>query len=283
MKTIQFIFLVIMGTFFMSQGHAMLKALNTAATGMATQEAHVNTISNNIANVNTTAFKKGRAEMEDLLYETIDEPGGRTSSDSLNNVGLQIGTGSKVSAVKKEFKQGSPQLTNNPFDIMINGEGFFGVNLPNGIVRYTRDGSFHPNAGGLLVNRNGYPLVPGFTFPPNTRSIHIGEDGTVEAFVDQQVEPQNLGQIPVFSFINPPGLKSAGGNLYRVTVASGNSIQNVAGQNGSGSVQQGAIESSNVSVMVEMTDLIKAQRAYEMNSKVMGVADKMLQTVNNIR
>lgn len=281
-----FTILTIFGLFLIinvEKSQAMLKALNTSATGMAAQEAYVNTISNNIANVNTNGFKKGRAEIEDLLYETIDEPGARSGNDTFNSVGLQIGTGSKVSSIKKEFSQGVPQLTNNPFDLMVNGDGFFAVTLPNGQLRFTRDGSFGPNSTGLLVNRNGYPLAPGFTLPPTTKSVSIGGDGTVEIFLEGQVEPTNLGQIPIFTFINPPGLKSTGGNLYLATSGSGAAIQNIAGQNNAGQVQQGALEASNVSIMVEMTDLIKAQRAYEMNSKVMGIADKMLQTVNSIR
>lgn len=267
----------------LSDGFTMLRALNTAANGMASQEMEVNTISNNIANLNTNGFKKGRAETEDLLYQTLDEPGGRTSADTVKNVGVQIGTGSKISAVKRDFTQGDPKLTNNPFDLMINGQGFFAVSLPNGQVRFTRDGAFSVNANGVIVNRNGYVLAPGFNVPPTTKSINISADGTVEIFFSNQVEPQNLGQIPIFTFINPTGLRAESGNLYMPSTSSGTPIQNIAGQNNAGSIQQGAIESSNVSIMVEMTDLIKAQRAYEMNSKVMGVADKMLQTVNNIK
>ena len=261
----------------------MMKALNTAATGMAAQETNVTTISNNIANINTTAFKKGRTEMEDLLYETHQEPGSRSTASTQYNVGLQVGSGAKVSAVRKEFTQGSPQMTGNPFDLMINGEGFFGVVLPNNELLYTRDGSFNVNAQGQIVNRQGYTLFPGFTVPQNTTSVHIAENGTVDAYVSGQVEAVNLGSVPVFMFTNNVGLKSAGGNLYRVTEASGAPSQSVAADGNAGAIMQGALEASNVNVMNEMTSLIKAQRAYEMNSKVMGVADQMLQTVNNIK
>ncbi|MFZ8933571.1 MAG: flagellar basal-body rod protein FlgG [Bacteriovoracaceae bacterium] len=276
-------FVLPLGLWVMNDASSMIRALNTAANGMASQETEVNTISNNIANLNTNGFKKGRAETEDLLYQTIEEAGGRTSADTVKNVGVQIGTGSRVSAVKRNFAQGDPKMTNNPFDLMINGPGFFAITLPNGQLRYTRDGAFSVNSNGIIVNRNGYPLAPGFNIPPGTKSVNITDDGTVEVFFTNQVEPQNLGQVPVFTFINPPGLQGEGGNLYRPSTASGVPIQNIAGQSNAGSIQQGALESSNVNIMVEMTDLIRAQRAYEMNSKVMGVADKMLQTVNSLK
>lgn len=269
--------------FQLPKSFAMMRALNTAATGMAAQEMNVSTISNNIANVNTTGYKKQRTEIEDLLYETVQEAGSRSSVSTLNNVGVQVGSGAKVSGIRKEFTQGSPQITNNPFDLMINGEGFFGIVMPNNEVRYTRDGAFNVDSSGTLVNKQGYKLFPAFVFPPGTKSVNIGQDGTVEAYLSNQVEPQNVGQVPVFTFVNPVGLKSTGMNLYTLTRSSGQAIQNIPGENSSGSIQQGALEASNVSIMNEMTSLIKAQRAYEMNSKVMGVADQMLQTVNNIR
>jgi flagellar basal-body rod protein FlgG len=258
-------------------------ALNTAATGMSAQEEHVNTISNNIANVNTTGYKRQRVEIEDLLYQTRREAGARSGADTQYAVGIQTGSGARVSAIKKQHSQGDPQITNNPFDLMVNGQGFFGVVMPNNQVRFTRDGAFSVDRNGVLVTRSGSPVFPTFTFPPSTKSVNIGEDGSVEAYINSEVEPQNMGQIPIFTFINPAGLKSMGGNLYRTTLSSGEPIQNIAGQNNAGIVMQGALESSNVSIMNEMTNLIRAQRAYEMNSKVMGIADQMLQTVNNIR
>lgn len=266
------------------EANAMLKALNTAATGMAAQETNVNTISNNIANVNTTGYKQQRAEFEDLLYETAQESGARSNGETQYTVGVQIGSGAKVSAIRREFAQGSPQITNNPFDLMVNsGEGFFGIVLPNGERRYSRDGSFNVNSGGQLVNKQGYVVFPNFQFPPDTKSVNISEDGTVEVFLNNQVEPVNLGQLPLFTFINPTGLKASGGNLFTETRSSGAPIQNIPGSSNAGTIFQGALEASNVNIMNEMTNLIRAQRAYEMNSKVMGVADQMLQTVNNIR
>jgi flagellar basal-body rod protein FlgG len=262
---------------------AMMRALHTAASGMQAQEANVSTISNNIANINTIGFKKGRTEFDDLAYETVQEPGASSSSTSQYNVGVQVGSGAKVSAIRKEFTVGSPQITNNPFDFMINGEGFFGVQMPNGELRYTRDGSFNVDGTGTLVNKQGYKVFPTLTFPPNVASVSVSEDGKVDAFIKGQVEPTNIGQIPVFVFINPVGLKNMGGNLYQVTIASGAPAQGLAGEGNAGSLMQGTLETSNVSPMTEMTDLIRAQRAYEMNSKVMGVADQMMQTINNIR
>lgn len=268
---------------FAPSAFTMMKALNTAASGMAAQEVYVNTISHNIANVNTIGYKKQRAESEDLLYETIIEAGARSSDDSKYNVGLQIGSGSRVVAVRKELTQGDPQMTQNPYDLMINGDGFFGIELPNGQIRYSRDGAFNVDSQGVLVSKNGYKVMPGITLPPGTVSLTISESGLVEAFVKDQVEPQNVGQIPVYTFINPVGLRAQGGNLYSQSQSSGQPIQQVAGESNAGVIMQGALEASNVSIMTEMTDLIRAQRAYEMNSKVMGVADQMMQTVNNIR
>jgi flagellar basal-body rod protein FlgG len=261
----------------------MIRALHTSATGMAAQESNVNTISNNIANVNTTGFKKARTEFDDLLYETVQEAGAKSSANSEYNVGLQVGSGAKVSATRKIHSQGAPQMTNNPYDMMINGEGFLGIIGSNGELKYTRDGSFNVDAQGNLVTRAGHRVFPGVVVPPNIMKISIAENGQVEAFTRESVEPINLGQIPVFTFVNPTGLRSEGANLMAATAGSGQAIQNIPGENGSGIIMQGAIEASNVSVMNEMTDLIKAQRAYEMNSKVMGVADQMLQTINNVR
>lgn len=274
---IAFVFLLSTETFGLS------RALNTAATGMAAQEANVNTISNNIANVNTTGYKKERTEFESLHYHTVKEAGSRTSSNSVHNVGHQVGSGTRVSGITREFSQGAPQITNQPFDLMINGEGFFGIIMPDQTLAYTRDGSFNVNSQGVMVNKTGYPVAPSLQFPPNTMSINITEAGVVEAFLKNQVEPVNVGQIPIFTFANPTGLQGLGGNNYRPSMSSGAPIQGIAGEGKSGIIRQGALEASNVSIMNEMTNLIKAQRAYEMNSKVMKVADEILQTVNTIR
>ena len=262
---------------------AMIKALNTAATGMMAQEINVNTISNNIANINTVGYKRQRAEFESLLYETVKEAGSRSSNDTRYNVGVQIGSGSKVSAIRREFKIGSPKMTENPFDLMIRGEGFFGVIMSDQSLSFTRNGSFSVNAQGVLVTDKGDRVFPGFNFPQGTLSVNVSPKGRVHAYLKGQAEPVDVGQIPVFNFTNPTGLRAKGENLYAMTEASGEPIQNIAGENKSGTILQGALETSNVRIMTEMTGLISAQRAYEMNSKVMKVADEMLQTVNSIR
>ena len=275
--------LLILSISTLPEAQAMLKALHTAASGMTAQETNVSTISNNIANVNTTGFKRGRTEIDDLSYETIQEAGARSSASTQYNVGTQVGSGARVSAIRKEFTVGAPQITNNPFDLMVNGEGFFGIIMPNGELKFTRDGSFNVDAQGTMVNKQGYKVYPGLSFPPNTASVNIAENGKVEAFIKGQPEPSEVGQIPVFTFVNPVGLKSSGMNLYQVSLSSGTPVQGIAGADNAGPVMQGTLEASNVSPMTEMTDLIRAQRAYEMNSKVMGVADQMMQTINNIR
>lgn len=262
---------------------AMLKALNTAATGMAAQEMNVNTISNNITNINTTGFKRQRAEFEDLPYENIKNAGGKSRTDTLYSSGIQIGSGTKVSSVHKEFFQGNPQITNNPFDLMVSdGDGFFGIITNNQQMKYTRNGSFNVSNKGFLVNSNGFKVAPGFQLPPNSKSVNISRNGEIEVFLNNEIQPLQIGQILLFTFINPVGLRSIGQNLYQETRSSGRSIENIPGDNQAGFILQGALEMSNVSIMNEMTSLIKAQRAYEMNSKVMSIIDKMSENINNI-
>ena len=260
----------------------MIRALNTAATGMAAQEQQVNTISNNIANSNTTGFKAKRTEFEDLMYETVNEAGARSSNDSEYTVGHQVGSGVKVSATRRQHTMGSPQLTGNTYDMMIMGEGFFGIQVGNETL-YTRDGSFDVDAQGILKTRSGHPLIPGITVSPNTVNIAVAENGIVQAFVKGQSDPIELGQIPVFTFVNPTGLADKGKNLLSGTNASGDAIQRIPGDENAGYISQGTLESSNVNVMNSMTNLIKAQRAYESNSKVLKIADEMLGTINQIR
>lgn len=281
MKSLGFSLLILI--FISFESHAMMRALNTAASGMVAQDAQISSISNNIANSNTTAFKRERAEFEDLQYQTVKEAGARSDANTMYQVGLQIGSGSKVAGVKREFTEGSPLITNEPYDLMIRGDGFFGIMMPDGTLSYSRNGAFTVDYQGNLVTGKGYRVFPGIQFPPNSLYIGISDNGTVEVNVKNQKEPLNLGQIPIFTFINQGGLKATGGNLYRETRASGAPIQMVAGTENAGTINQGTLESSNVSTMTEMTKLIKAQRTFEMNSKVMGVADQMLQTVNNIR
>ena len=278
-----FSFFIFTGLVVAIPAKATIKALHTAATGMATQEANVNTISNNLANVKTIGHKRERAESEDLLYQTIRYPGARSSNNTLYSTGIQVGSGSKISAIKREFSQGSPKITEGPFDLMLKGDGFFGVILPDQTMKFTRDGAFKVSAQGEIVNNSGFLLAPGFNVPQGTTNVNIAPNGNISAYVQGQKDAVELGSIPVFTFTNPGGLSAEGGNLFRVTEGSGDPVQNTAGQGSAGTIRQGALENSNVSVMKEMTELITAQRAYEMNSKVMKVADEMLQTVNNIR
>ncbi|MCY4523671.1 MAG: flagellar basal-body rod protein FlgG [Halobacteriovoraceae bacterium] len=263
--------------------HGAFRALHTAATGMAVQERTVTNISHNISNLGTTAFKRSRTESGDLLYVTMQEPGSRSSPNTLYNVGIQFGSGAKVVATRKEFAQGIPNVTKRPFDLMIEGDGFFGIILPNDEIRYTRNGSFNLDEQGRLVNYKGYQVYPGFTFPPNTLNVDIHDNGLIDIYVAGSDEPINLGQIPVFTFTNQVGLKAMSGSLFSPTTASGDPLENIPGLNGAGAVEQGSLETSNVSIMNEMTSLIAAQRAYEMNSKVMKVVDDMMGIVNNIR
>ena len=261
----------------------MLRALHTSANGMAAQEANVNNISNNIANANTIGFKKSRTEFDDLIYETVTESGSRSDAETLYNIGMQVGSGAKASATRRIHSEGVFQKTDRPYDLMINGDGFFGIILSNDEVVFTRDGSFNVDNQGVLVTRKGHRLFPGISISPETININIGPAGVVETYQQGNPQPQEVGSIPLFTFINSPGLKNMGGNLLGRTLASGEPIQQVPGENNAGAIIQGALESSNVSIMNEMTDLIRAQRTYEMNSKVMGVADEMLKTVNSIK
>ena len=261
----------------------MLRALHTAASGMAAQEENVNNISNNIANANTIGFKKSRTEFDDLMYETIKESGSRSDGETEYSIGTQIGSGAKVSATRRIHSPGSFQKTDRPYDLMIDGGGFFGIILPNDEVTFTRDGSFNVDNQGNLVTRKGYRVFPGITILEGTVNLNVTPNGLVEAYQKGSSEPEESGSIPIFTFTNPVGLKNLGGNLLGRTRGSGDPIQHIAGDSNSGMIIQGALESSNVSIMNEMTNLIRAQRTYEMNSKVMGVADQMLQTINNVK
>ncbi len=263
--------------------YATLKALDIASSGMAVQEENVSTISNNIANINTNGYKKNRAEFESLLYQTIKEPGSYNGITTKNNVGIQIGSGAVLSSVRRDLTQGNLKITNNPFDLMIEGDGYFGVQLPDQSILYTRDGSFGTNADGSIVNPKGYKIVPNIVVPQNTKNINITRDGTVYAYLSKTDTGTVIGQISIFTFANPVGLRAKGGNLFAKSEASGLPITNIAGQGKSGKIRQGALETSNVKIMNEMTELIRAQRAYEINAKVMRATDEMLQTINNIR
>lgn len=261
----------------------MIRSLHTAATGMKAQQDNMDVISNNLANVSTTGFKKARAEFEDLLYDNVKEPGSATGLNSLSPTGVQIGLGVKTSAVSKDFTQGSTKVTQGAFDLEIQGSGFFPVQLPNGQIAYTRDGSFKKGPDGRLQDRNGNVLQPELSIPPNSIGVEIEANGAVAVITQFNQAPQNIGQIQLINFVNPAGLRAIGGNLFAPTNSSGLPQQGLPGQNGLGSLAQGQLETSNVNIVDEMVNMITAQRAYETNSKAVQAADQMLQAVNALR
>lgn len=261
----------------------MLKSLNTAATGMAAQQANMDTIANNIANVNTTGFKKSRAEFEDLVYQTIREPGSASGLNAQSPNGVQVGLGVRTAATQKDFNLGSAIMTKNPLDIQIEGSGFFQVLTPDGEIAYTRDGSFKKDANGRVVDKNGNTLQPEITIPPDISGLEITQTGEVRVISGLNDPARVLGQIDVVNFVNPAGLRAAGRNLFQPTPSSGQPVTTRPGLNGSGYLAQGQLEASNVNIADEMVSMIMAQRSYETNSKVIQASDQMLQSVNNLR
>ena len=261
----------------------MLRSLWTAATGMAAQQYNIDTISNNLANVNTTAFKKSRAEFQDLLYQTIRPAGMTNSMGTQFPTPIEIGHGTKLSATQKSFIQGNLVQTDNPLDLSVQGAGFFAIQNPNGDVAYTRDGSFKVDGTGNLVTSSGYSLIPAITIPQNTSAVVIRENGDIMVTVPNQTDAQNVGSIRLTNFINPAGLESLGGNLYKETEASGEAVDGTPGTAGFGALTQGQLEASNVSVVEEMVNIITSQRAYEINAKAITTSDQMLTTANNLK
>lgn len=254
----------------------MLPSLWVAKTGLSAQDMNLTTISNNLANVSTTGFKRDRAEFEDLLYQIRRQPGGQSSQDSELPSGLQLGTGVRIAGTQKIFTEGSLQTTEQPLDMAINGRGFFQILLPDGNIAYTRDGSFQLNSDGQVVNSQGFPLEPAIVLPPEVRTFTVGEDGTVSVKVAGTPQPQILGNIQTTDFTNYAGLEAIGNNLFLETASSGAPQVGTPGLNGLGSVLQNTLENSNVSVVEELVNMITTQRAYEMNSKVISTADQML-------
>ena len=258
----------------------MIPALWISKTGLDAQQTNISQISNNLANASTVGYKKGRAIFEDLLYQNVNQPGGQSSANSTLPSGLMIGAGAKVVATQKTFTQGSVQTTDNSLDVMINGRGFFEVQLPDGTTAYTRNGQFTLNSEGTLVTTGeGYPVQPEIQVPTDAQSITIGTDGQVSVQVTGQSASQAVGQLTVTDFVNPVGLQPMGENLYLATQASGDSIQGIAGTDGMGTIKQGMLEASNVNATEELVNLIQAQRVYEMNSKVISSVDQMLSNV----
>jgi flagellar basal-body rod protein FlgG len=254
----------------------MMRALWTAASGMAAQQTNVDTISNNLANVNTTGFKKSRNDFEDLMYQTIRQSGSSTGPDTQLPTGVQLGHGVRLVATQKIYTEGNFQTTGNSLDMAIQGDGFFQVNMPDGTMAYTRDGSFKKDSQGRVVTSEGYTIEPAITVPDGATNIAVSADGRVTVTLAGQTNPQDLGQLQLAKFINPAGLDSIGSNLLKETAASGAPTVGNPGADGAGTVIQDTLEMSNVQVVDEMVNMIVAQRAYEMNSKAITTCDTML-------
>lgn len=261
----------------------MIKGLYTAAAGMNAQQQNIDVISNNIANVNTTAFKQDRAEFQDLMYQSLNYTAGATSATTNNPTGIDTGLGVRVSGIQKNFLQGSLRETGNSLDIAIEGDGFFKISTPNGETAYSRNGAFKLDSEGSMVNGMGYKLEPEIVIPSELTDISIAQDGTVSGLNPTTGESTTLGQITLVNFINPSGLSPQGDSLYLATDVSGDAIDGTPGLDGIGSIRQGMVEGSNVQLVTEMVNLITAQRGYEANSKSITTTDTMLQTVNALK
>ena len=257
----------------------MLPALWVAKTGLSAQDTNLTTISNNLANVSTTGFKRDRAEFQDLLYQIKRQPGAQSTQDSELPSGLQLGTGVRIVGTQKNFTAGSLQTTEQPLDMAIDGRGFFQILQPDGTTSYTRDGTFHLDSNGQIVNASGFALEPAIVIPNNAQSFTVGVDGTVSITVPGNPAAQVIGNLQTADFINPAGLQAVGNNLFLETAASGAPQVGTPGLAGFGTTLQNTLETSNVSTVEEMVNMITTQRAYEMNSKVISTADQMLSFV----
>ena len=261
-----------------------MKALYIASTGMSAQERNVEVISNNIANMRTTGYKRQRAEFQDLLYQQITRAGSQTSDQgTMVPAGLEIGSGVRTVATPRVMSQGSVNMTERELDVAIRGEGFFMIQLPDGRTGYTRDGSFERSADGTLVNSSGYAVDPGISIPGDARGVSISPDGTVEAYIGTSTVPTQLGQLQLARFVNKSGLESMGDNLFLETAASGPAQVGVPNADGAGDLLQNYLELANVNSVTEIADLIAAQRAYEMNARVISGADQMMQATSQLR
>jgi flagellar basal-body rod protein FlgG len=261
-----------------------MRAMNIAATGMLAQQTNVEVIANNIANQNTTGFKRQRAEFQDLLYQTERRAGAQSSdTGTIVPVGVQIGIGVKTAAVYRVTTQGNLTTTSNPLDVAIQGRGFFQILQPDGTTAYTRAGSFQLSPTGQIVTADGFVVQPGITFPQNTLAVSINQSGQVQAQVAGQTAPQTVGQLQLANFANEAGLEALGNNLFLETFASGAPTQGNPGTVGFGTINQGLLETSNVDIVSEITNPITAQRAYEMNSKVIQTTDQMMTSLNQIQ
>lgn len=260
----------------------MIRALWTAATGMEAQQLNMDVIANNLANVNSNGFKKSRADFQDILYQTTKVAGATAAGGGEVPTGIQVGLGSKVAAVQKVFTLGDIRSTNNELDLAIEGEGFFQVTQPNGEIGYSRGGAMKMDSTGRLVTSEGLAIEPEVVIPAGATQISIGSDGIVEVLEDGSNTPTEVGTIELARFSNPAGLRSLGHNLYAETISSGAPETGIPGENGMGTISQGYLEGSNVSIMEEMVNMIAGQRAYEINSKAIQTADEMLQMANGL-
>src|SRR5882672_6605187 len=258
-----------------------MESLWVAKTGLEAQQTRMTVVAQNLANINTTGFKRGRAIFEDLLYQNVVQVGGLTSQQTESPTGLNLGTGVRVVATDKQFAQGNLITTNNPFDFAVEGRGFFKILLPDGTQAYTRDGTFQLNADGELVTSAGYTMQPSITIPNGAQSVSVGVDGAVSAVLAGQSDPIQVGTVQLVDFVNPAGLQARGQNLLIETVSSGPPQPGTPGLNGLGSVEQGSLETSNVNVVEELVSMIETQRAYEMNSRAIETSDQMLQHLTN--
>ncbi|RGE43241.1 flagellar basal-body rod protein FlgG [Comamonas testosteroni] len=254
----------------------MINSLFIAKTGMEAQQTQLDVISHNLANVSTTGYKRANAVFEDLIYQNLRQVGSQTTEQSQLPTGLHLGLGVRTVATSRNFLQGSLQQSSNALDVAINGNGFFEVNMPDGTIAYTRDGSFEVDSQGQLVTSSGLPVANGITIPNGATKVSISADGVVSVTMPGQAAPQQVGNIAMSQFINPAGLEPRGQNLYVETAASGQPQQGTPGTNGLGTIQQGYLEASNVNVVQELVTMIQTQRAYEMNSKAIQTSDQML-------
>jgi len=261
----------------------MIRSLFSAATGMEAQKLNIDVIANNLANANTIGYKKGRADFQELIYQNIKTPGVSSAEGTQLPTGIQVGLGVKPVAVQKIFDQGDFVHTGNNLDIVIEGEGFFQISMPDGTIAYSRAGAFKLDNEGRIVNSDGYPIEPGITVPADTLSINVGSDGRISVIQPGSVTPVEIGQIELARFINPGGLKPIGKNLFLTTESSGEATTGNPSTEGLGTINQGFIELSNVNVVQEMVNMIISQRAYEINSKAVQASDEMLQSANNLK
>ena len=255
----------------------------TAATGMEAQQMYMDTISNNLSNVNTNGFKRSRIEFQDLMYQTLREPGVRNFEGSMAPAGIEVGLGVRPASTQRIFEQGSFQGTENQLDMVIEGEGFFQITLPDGTTAYTRDGQFKPSSDGSIVTSSGFFLSPQITIPENSTDLTVTKEGRISVVLPGETDSTEIGQIELVRFINPSGLRGLGGNLYAETEASGAPIISLPMEEGAGTILAGFTESSNVQIVDEMVNMISAQRAFEIISKAIQVGEDMMQVANNLK